>query len=385
MNVSLFQSDDGAEPRIQVFENGGSFYTEGLNVFKAGTFKDSWGVQHTWEPEHLEQMVFHFAMLRNRGLFENVPFRVDHTRSAATVVGYFESLSVEDNFLRGRIKWTEPDAVEKINRGTYRSRSAEIGMYETNDEAMFWPVFMGCAFVDIPAVEGLYSNANRKYTFLSDKEFAMQTDPNGGNGGNGGGGGGGTPAPEPTPPTPPTPDPSPTPSPGGGDGGDGGDGGGTNGGTNPPSASHTAPTATFRVNGQATTDFAAVQSHIDGLETFRTETLNAARRNFVAELARTNRIAATQVESLTNHALGLSDAQWDGFRASYENAPTVGLLGQFGAGNPNPDGDPPAAASERETLEGILAMHKRAGMSEDDIQKTSSFKKLAALNSLNGN
>lgn len=378
MNVSLFQSDD-AEPHIRLEDFGaGQMGTRGLRVFRAGTFKDSWGIQHTWEPEHLEQMVFHFTMLRNRGLFENIPFRVDHSRSAATVIGYFENLTAEDGFLHGDIRWTEPEAVEKIERGTFRSRSAEIGMYETNDEAMFWPVFMGCAFVDIPAVEGLYSSETRKYTFLSDKEFDMPTrETQPGGGGNGGdGGNGGTTPPEPTPPTPsPAPDPgtpAPTPEPGGGNGGD------------TTAHGNAAAPATFRVNGNPSADFAAVQAHIDTLETFRSETLSAARRNFVAELARTNRIAATQVDALTAHAQSLNDAQWDGFRASYENAAPLGLLGSFGAGNPNPDGDP-APTSERETLEGILAMHKRAGMTEEDIQKTTSYKRLQVLASSNGN
>src|SRR5438045_1764581 len=35
-----------------------------IKIFKAGTFRDSLGRQNTWSAEHLQQMAFHFNLLK---------------------------------------------------------------------------------------------------------------------------------------------------------------------------------------------------------------------------------------------------------------------------------------------------------------------------------
>ena len=151
-------------------------------VFRAGTFKDSMGDQHTWTIEHLSQMVFNFNMLRERGTLPNVPVRDQHKSffgSGGSVVGFVEGLRVEGQDEKGNallvadLEITEPDAFGKIERGTWRSRSSEIGFYEDNDEAMYWPVFMGLAWVDLPAVEGLFEShqtSEDQFTPVRDNE-----------------------------------------------------------------------------------------------------------------------------------------------------------------------------------------------------------------------
>lgn len=130
-----------------------------MPVFKAGTFRDSWGDQQTWTQDHLRQMVDNFSLLKARDIFPNVPVRSDHSFSIDKVIGYVDGLSLSEdgNFLLADYTVTEPTAAEKIARGTYRSRSLEVGMFETNSGEMYYPVVFGFAFVDIPAVEGLHS------------------------------------------------------------------------------------------------------------------------------------------------------------------------------------------------------------------------------------
>jgi hypothetical protein len=131
----------------------------GIRIFRAGSFSDSMGVRSEWTVEDLDAMVANFTKLRSNGILPNVPVRADHSRSINSVVGYFTNLYREGDYLLADMELTEPDAVGKYQRGTYRSRSAEIGVYVTNDEQVYWPTVLGLAFCDIPAVEGLHAAA----------------------------------------------------------------------------------------------------------------------------------------------------------------------------------------------------------------------------------
>lgn len=352
--------------------NGGSVL-EGIRVFRSGTFRDSNGTQHTWELEHLQQMEFNFRMLRDRGLFPNVPVRADHTLSVNSVVGYVADLRVEDTFLVADLEITEPDAIQRWNRGTYRARSLEVGMYETNDESVYWPVVMGVAFVDIPAVEGLhrrpasdvpnvFATHTEETTLMPDENSEQDAttttapveDP--------------PPAPdeeegetEDAPPAPGEPTPEPAPA------------------TEPAPEGQHARAMAFALNGQRTQDPRAVQAHIDALERFQRETRDENRRAFVRDLAGDHKIAATQIDSLTTHALSLDESQWQAFTNVYESAPSLRLFGEFGNGVTNPDGEPTSDEDEASVLEETVAMHRRSGMSEDQIQQTASYRKLEAL------
>lgn len=368
LNISVFRSGK-SDGLFNIKRNAdGTGLVTGIKIFKVGTFRDSMGIQHTWEPVHLEQMVFHFNHLKDSGILPNVPFRVDHSFSAQAVVGYFEKLYVEDGFLLADVLFTEPDALDKMERGTYRSRSAEVGLYETNDEAFYWPVVMGTAFVDIGAVEGLFSKTTTEYTILQEDDMADTdtTKP--------ADVGASKPADAPaasdapaTPPTPPA-EPSTPPAP-----------------AEPPTppAADPAPEddKVLVLNGkQRTSDFAAVQAHIAALETFRDDTITEGRKNFVKGLVAGNKLLATQEESTIEFALGLSADQFGQWQATWTNAPASSLLANHGkdaAGGAPPEDAP--VATEIEILEETLVLHKRAGMTPEQIAKTDSFKKLEAL------
>lgn len=387
----------------------------GLKIFRAGTFKDSMGYQRTWEVEHLEQMIFHFNLLRNRGIFPNVPVRDGHPGifgSGGEVIGYLENLrretEDETDFLVSDLGITEPEAYAKWERGTFRARSLEVGMYETNDEATYYPVVMGLAFVDIPAVEGLYAKQSHRperspFHFAQvlvdeTKENTVageQTTPAGTQ----------TPAPpaapanatgapaapgaEGAPAAPAASAPAPVEQSGGQAPAAESQQGGQGQAAQPPAdggqAQHgqTPPAMTFKINGQPTADFAAVQRHIDALEGASKEAADQARKDFVTGLAQANKIAATQIDDLQAHALSLNDDQFAHFKASYEKAPVVPLFakhGQTDGGQPTPAGGAAdAKADEIEVLKEQVAQHRRRGMSEDKIANLPSYKKLMAL------
>lgn len=144
--------------------------------------------------------------------------------------------------------------------------------------------------------------------------------------------------------------------------------------------SNKAAGVSFMVNGAACTDVAAVQRHINSLEGFRKETIENGRKEFVKNLVSGNKVAATQTDTLEKFALGLSDEQYEMWRASWDAAPSLALLGSHAAGTSNHTGTPdPAAekaASDLETAREIVMQHKRAGMPTEQIEKTPSYMKL---------
>lgn len=409
-NVQYFRTAIDDRWRYDLNDDGtGTIYS--VPVFREGTFRDSMGEQHTYLPEHLQQMVFNFTMLRNNGTFPNVPQR-DHHRnlfgSGGRVCGFVSDLRAEGSDERGRLllvadlEFTEPDDLQKVLRGTWRARSAEIGMYEDNDEALFWPVFMGVAWVDIPAVEGLFSKkgANERATMIPihDEEAPVTKRTDNGNSG-------AENAPDPSAGQPSgqgqgAPSPGSTSSEPGDEGrssegqadGKHQQGSGESTGNSPGNrtSNHgTAPSAPsgasgmtvhqFNIGGSPTTDFAAVQRHIDALEASAREMEHQSRRDFVSNLASTGRIAAPMVDSMAEHVIGLTDDQYEKFRASWEAAPKADLFANHGVDG-GPSTDSQTDEEERiEVLRETVSFNRRGGMSDERIEKTNSYKELMRL------
>lgn len=143
----------------------GSVVVTGIDFLKSGSFNGLGLVD-----ADLEAMVQHFTALRDAGIFVP-PFRLDHSWSILSVIGYVEELetyrrvdatdSMEKTFLRGNVRltgsldYTPAQLVKAIKGGHLRNRSSELGYYVTNSGVEIPLAFYGCAFVDIPAVEGL--------------------------------------------------------------------------------------------------------------------------------------------------------------------------------------------------------------------------------------
>lgn len=369
---------------VESFSDGTAL-VKAVEVFKAGTFRDSWGDQHTWLPEHLMQMAQNFDMLRSNGIFPDVPARRDHSSSIDKVMGYVEALTTDGLKLFADIHVTEPTDVEKLVRGTYRARSLEVGMYVTNDEAMFWPVVFGVAYVDLPAVEGLHSKSkeisyfsqipqgegnmgtqNGNGTAIDDRPPQTVINLNGlggqlNHGAPGASGAPGAPGASNTPAGPaPAPSPTPAPSP----------------------APAPSSTSTFRINGGDTADFGAVQRHIDTLEGVIKTVNDDARKSFVSDLAKANKIVAAQVDSMQAFALSLAPDAYDAWRKTYEAAQPLALLANHGGAGGDPNAGAPgadAAAEERSVLEETVQYLHRV-MPREKVEKTEAFRKLTALN-----
>jgi hypothetical protein len=319
-------------------ESGDRFVVKDLKIFKAATFKDSRGRQRTWTPEELGQIVSNFETLRQGGHLVDVPVREDHSATIANVKGYFTAMRTDGKFLYADVEFTEPDGAEKYKRGTYRSRSIEVGAYETNgaDPKTYWPVATGLAFVDTGAVEGLYRSHNKLENEVTTETVTFRI-------------------------------------------------------RGVETADHAAvrsyieeleakankpATHTFRVNGSDETDFAKTQAHIDALETYRSESIERGRVAFVKSLEADRKIASTQVEGLVAFVKDLTPAQYDAWKAVQEGAPAT-FQTHAGTGNGN-DRDERKLSEADACLE-TLRMHKMSGMDDKDIREVSSFQRYVQL------
>lgn len=350
----------------------------GVKVFRVGTHTDSRGRKATWTHAQLQTAVDHFNLLKSNGILPNVPVREDHTTTVKDLVGWYQAIRLEGDFLVADIEFTEPTALDKYNRGTYRNKSIEIGAYETGDGTVYAPVVLGLAFVDIPAVEGLFRHPSAPQGASGDQspaapanhQGATMTTANTGTPTPADAAGEGTPTTPPTPATPPppaSPPPStPTPS------------------VTEPVATHQRPAVqTFRINGADVSDFAAVQAHITTLETFRTEAIESGRTDFVKSLATGNKIGAAQVDSFSKLVKTMTDEQFTEFKAGFEAAPANNLFAKHdtsGAGGNGAPADPENdRATEIEILQEIVQNHRRRGASDEEVARTASFKKLQTL------
>ncbi len=340
----------------------GTSIVRGVEIFKSGTFRDSWGDQHTWTPDHLKQMVSNFNILLSNDIFPNVPSRRDHSSSIDKVMGYFDKVYTDGVKLFADIHITEPSDVDKLARGTYRSRSLEVGMYIDNSEAAYWPVIFGVAWVDIPAVEGLHNKSiNASFFSMVNQEESNMS----------GTAATGTPsagtltiqvqsvASDVAPPKV--------------------DHASATGGA--PAATAPTPTATFRINGTVVTDTAAVQGHIDTLELFAKATNENHRKDFVSGLVKAGKMLAAQEEPTAQFALGLSDDQFKAWSATLVGAPVIPLLAKHGQSTDSPDAgsDSLDPRSDRiAVLKETVAMLHRT-MPKDKVEKSSAFTELAQM------
>lgn len=360
--TSYFMSDGfGIEPKVYKGAGSNKVYS-GVAVFRSGTFRDSNGMQNTWEDLHISQMMDNFDHLVKNKKIIQVPARDGHksflnknTPGNGAVVGWHQNVQskkikspvdgLEYNYILADYEITEPYANEKIVNGTFRNRSAEIGTYTTNNEAEFWPVYLGFAFVDFSAVEGLnfssssQGNGNvRLYTWTGWSNEEKTVDPNQQ--------GTGTALPFP-----------PSMLPGG-----------------------QANASAFTLNGQQVTDPAAVQAHINRLEQFVQEARGAARANFVSGLVRTSRVPVTQQDAMVAFANSLNDEQYGQWIATWGSVEQLPLLANHGGGVTNPQGNTTLTASDQAIAdaEAVVKMHELTGMPKEQLAKTASYAKLVA-------
>ena len=354
--------------------DGGAVVT-GKRVFRVGQFRDSRGRQVEVSPDDLAAMVANFYALKATHL-PNVPIRRDHSETVTNVMGYYTDLSTDGTYLYADFEITEPEDIAKYERGTYRSVSIEIGSYTTNDGQKYEPVVLGLAFVDLPAVEGLFTlhqedidtmseitqedlDAAVAYALacgyaqaLADAEpsdeqvqFALacgyaQADVD----------------------------------------------------VRAEFAANDTERPPFKftlAGGDITTDYSAVQAELAELKIARVaqaEQKQLFRSAFVDDLVRDNKIPAPMATQLKALAATLTDEQYAAFAATYEQAPALSMFanhGDSGGGSTGATvGATPGANStavEIAHLEKVVAFQREGGISDASLEQLPSYKRLIQL------
>lgn len=354
--TSLFFHATGGEStgEFQRLDNGGAVVLN-KRVFRAGKFRDSRGKMREWTAEDLETMVSNFSALHD--VLPHVPVRRDHTRSVSNIMGYYTGLRTDGQYLFADYHITEPSDAEKYERGTYRNVSIEIGTYTTNDEETHAPVVMGLAYVDLPAVEGLFTlhQEDDAMSFTQEEldwavaatyaaaveettEFALAA--------------------------------------------------GYAQGELDVRAEFAAdedndrPPFKFALSdGTETTDYAKVQADLTAMSTVLAEQRDLFRHAFVNQLVEDGKIIAPMADSLKEHVSNLSDDQYASFAATYEQAPRVGILGDHGGEETDP-GKGDEFSAEVERLEQQLEFHRMSGLKDDQIKTLESFARLQEIRTL---
>lgn len=411
-NVALFT----ATPRkgsFQMFRRmdhatGNQVLTlKGLPVFRAGTFRDSMGIQHTWEDMHMQQMVDNFELLLSRGIMPGVPVRKGHNGffdSGAQImdglIGWHTGLSVgkQENpvdhgtysYLLADYDILDADAQTRIENGLWKSLSAEVGTWIANSEAEYWPVYRGVAYVDFPAVEGLvkFSSANgvgTKFSIMTDKEIQVGADNT-----QTGQQGTGAPTPPQLPPVPPQAQPGNQQQQQQQGGGTGDQQHGQQNGQPAPTNGPANNTFTFTLStGQTTTDYAAVQADLVNLAAFKKESIEAGRRAFIQSLATgpNPKLLASNVDAAEKFALSLTDEQFVAYRQQWEGVAPNPVTGNHTGGTSNTGSQPQGhqgegAGTQSDNLTILIdRLHafSLSGMTPDQIKKTPSYTALKQL------
>ncbi|QOP65341.1 capsid maturation protease [Gordonia phage Diabla] len=365
--------------------NGGTveaLIVEGKPIFRSGTFSDSMGIEHTWETLHMQQMVDHATLLSSRGIFEDVPVRKGHpdwgglfsdpVRNAMDeLIGYMGNFRTEERvnpadgqtytYLLADLEILEETAIKNIKSGLWRNVSAEISTYVTNGNAEYWPVMYGVAYVDIPAVEGLkaqHSKAANQFSIILEEDMGST----------------------PSNPNPPVPAEQNT----------------TGEQNNQGGSNHSAPAPTptpafaFSIGGKQTTDFAAVQAHINGIETenaslkqFKQESVEAGRAAFVKSLVETNRVPATEEQKFLDYAKKQTDESFAEWKSMMEAIPVMAVATPQGAGfsqSPDQTQQTDEKAERIDVLKSIVSAHKMGNrMTTAQIMEQDSYKELLRL------
>jgi len=347
VSTNLFSIDTDARPRTERNDDGTAVLTR-LPVFKTGEFTSNNGKRKKYTSGDLQAIASNFKTLKE-GVLPNVPVRANHGQSVNEIVGYHDRLYVEGDVLYADITFTEPEAAGKWDRGTYRNRSSEIGAYTTNEGEEFDLAFVGMAFVDLPAVEGL----DNHYSLARDTGDTVFTQE----------------------------DLDAARKEGVDEGYKSGHTAGLAEGAATAASAFSAPQGAvtkFSLNGSETDNAEEIQAHIAGLEETVAKFSQDERRRYVEGLAEDNKILASKVDETVELVSKFDAAGFENFKAIYSNSVE---LPQFQSGDTGNEGggSTETKLTEMDRHLAVVDNFRKAGLTEAQIEQSSAYQKIQRL------
>jgi ATP-dependent protease ClpP protease subunit len=161
--------------------------------------------------------------------------------------------------------------------------------------------------------------------------------------------------------------------------------GGEAGGTADPSPTNSAALFTFQVDGKPVQmTLAQAAARMTDLQTFQYTTLEQGRKDFVKQLHDDKKIVGPQVKATEEFALGLSSDQYDAWKATWDGAAAIPMLGAHGEGGGDQNGggissDEAIKLEEIDRCKAIVRSFKQSNMKNEVIEKTNPYKTLMTL------
>lgn len=331
-------------------------------LFRSGTFADSMGEVHTFDEFHIQGFVRNFDHLKSNKIFSDVPARRGHRQGGIFasgdpidgVVGYVDSIRTEKrkaphdgneyDYLIGDVTVIEEKAQQNISSGLWRNRSAEIGTYKDNNGAEYAPAFLGFAFVDMAAIEGLnFSQEKTDVLFMEDTMTGVATPP-------------------------PVGENKPFMF---------------TCGTNQIFEPEKVQAYIADIEAQfaaATAANTAKDAEIKSLKDFKEDIERTERVEFVNGLVKSNRLLVTQEKDTLELVSNFSNEQFDSWKAIMGTIPENPLLGEHGSqeskatANSGGSGEYSQEDNDKDTLKRM----KRIGKSEEVLKVTKAYQRLLA-------
>jgi uncharacterized protein CbrC (UPF0167 family) len=114
--------------KVERFDEEGEKIIYGMEVFAPGIYRGT-----AFTPEDIKKIAENYAILKNQVGLE-VPLKVNHTDDANAIVGWVTNVYEMNGKLYADAVITEPEAFEKIKRGTWKKVSCEIYMDFVDEE-----------------------------------------------------------------------------------------------------------------------------------------------------------------------------------------------------------------------------------------------------------
>jgi hypothetical protein len=135
----------------------------------------------------------------------------------------------------------------------------------------------------------------------------------------------------------------------------------------------------FTVKGEQVTDPGAVQAHIDALEQFASEQRTSGRATLVRKLVSENRLPAPQQDAMIEFVQTLDDDQFVKWSETMSDAAPIATFGGMGSGGSENDRENSESQIQLAIAEETVRNHRLAGLDEEVIQNTDSYKTMIRL------
>ena len=135
----------------------------------------------------------------------------------------------------------------------------------------------------------------------------------------------------------------------------------------------------FRIFGAEEHDFAKVQAHVDTLEEVVDTLDKGSREEFCKKLAEDGKVLASKLDDVLTYAKGLDRPAYDAWAKNWEFVPGSSMFENHGSSGGTDEGHKTGGEMKQSEIDQtVVDTYRRAGRDEEWIANTEAGKRLAA-------